>query len=127
MKYVRGFLIVALALTVLGLIACGSDTSTSPAPTDAKGKEAVALVDAASRKLAKITSQVTSGNTPAAIKGWNKLRNIYPPSDDTYMVMLCNDYQTYAYAVRDYIAGTGTLQTAQDAAGTVNTDLLAMQ
>ena len=41
--------------------------------------------------------------------------------------MLCNDYKTYAYAVRDYIAGTGTLQSVQDAAGTVNTDLLAMQ
>lgn len=127
MRYVRGFLMVALVLAVLGLIACGSDTSTSPAPTDAKGKQAVALVASASKKLATITSQVTAGKTAAATKGWNKLRNIYPPSDDTYMVMLCSDYQTYAYAVRDYIAGTGTLQTAQDAATTVSTDLLAMQ
>jgi len=127
MKYVRGFLIVALALAVLGLIACGSDTSTSPAPTDAKGKEAVALVSVAAKRLAVITRQTTAGNIAAATKGWNKLRSIYPPSDDTYMVMLCSDYQTYAYAVRDYIAGTGTLQSVQDVASTVSTDLLAMQ
>lgn len=123
----RTTLVLCLALVLLAVGACGSATSISPAPTDAKGKEAVALVAAAVPKLAKITAQVTSGNTPAAVRGWNKLRSIYPPSDDTYLVMICNDYQTYAYAVRDYIAGTGTLQTAQDAAGTVNTDLLAMQ
>jgi len=120
-------LVAALSLTGPALVGCASDPGMNPAPTDAKGKEAVALVAAASKKLATITSQETAGKTAAATKGWNTLRNIYPPSDNTYMVMLCNDYKTYAYAVRGYIAGTSTLQSVQDAAGTVNTDLLAMQ
>ena len=120
---------IALALVGSTLGACGSgtSTSTSPAPTDAKGKEAVVLVAGESKRLAAITAQMTNGHTKAAVAGWNKLTQVLPPSSDTYMVMLCSDYQTYAYAVRGYIAGTGTLQTAQDAAGTVNTDLLAMQ
>ena len=128
-KHVAVVLLCALVSVgaVLTVAACGGGTDPGPAPTDAKGKEAVALVAKQSKRLATITSEMTNGNTHAAVAGWNKLTEVLPPSDNTYMVMLCNDYKTYAYAVRDYIAGTGTLQSVQDAAGTVNTDLLAMQ
>jgi len=120
-------IVAGLAILAPALAGCGSDTSSSVAPTDAKGKEAVALVARESKRLATITAQKTNGNTKAAVAGWNKITEVLPPSSDTYMVMLCSDYQTYAYAVRDYIAGTGTLQSVQDVASTVSTDLLAME
>lgn len=118
-----------VVLVVLGFVGCSllGNSSDSLKPTDPKDVKTVALISDATDRLTQITQDFTAGNTAAAAEGWKTITAIYPRTDNTYVLVLSNDYVDYANAVRYYLLGQGSLPNAEDAQAKVEGDLLAMQ